>query len=91
MIIPSEIDGHPVRRLAANSFSQNSYIEEVTIPDSVEVIGSQAFMMCKSLQRVYIGKNVRKIDNDAFICAGNWKNKWRRVIKNVRITYISVL
>ena len=50
VIIPSEIDGHPVRRLAANSFSQNSYIEEVTIPDSVEVIGSQAFMMCKSLK-----------------------------------------
>lgn len=66
VLIPSEIDGHPVRRLAANSFSQNSYIEEVIIPDSVEVIGSQAFMMCKSLQRVHIGKTVRKIDNDAF-------------------------
>lgn len=66
VVIPSELDGYPVRRIAGNSFSLNPYVEEVTIPDSVEVIGDQAFSMCKSLKSVHIGKNVRKIDNDAF-------------------------
>lgn len=40
--MPSELDGYPVTRIAINAFYRNRYLEEVKIPDSVEIIGQDA-------------------------------------------------
>ena len=43
-------------------------ISEISIPDTVERIDSEAFLECMSLQTVHIPKNVRSISSTAFYC-----------------------
>lgn len=64
--LPSELDGYPVTRIAINAFCRNRYLEEVKIPDSIEIIGRSAFEKCVSLRKVSIGRNVKIIEHDAF-------------------------
>lgn len=63
--IPSQIDGFPVVSIGS-IFAKNSTITDVTVPDSVTVIGGHAFYNCASLKSVKIGKNVTDIYDFAF-------------------------
>ena len=47
--IPAKIDGKSVTSIGDEAFSQNTTITSVTIPDTVTVIGEQAFGWCTSL------------------------------------------
>ena len=47
-------------------FSENTKLEEVTIPDTVKYIGAIAFKGCKKLKRVNLGKSVKVIGNNCF-------------------------
>ena len=62
--IPKEIDGHKVKYLY-NTFS-NTNITEITVPNSVEVIGSKAFYDCIHLKNVTINEGVKLIKESAF-------------------------
>ncbi|MDE7233871.1 MAG: leucine-rich repeat domain-containing protein, partial [Ruminiclostridium sp.] len=46
VVIPAMIDGKPVTMIGDSALQQNETVESVTIPDSVEVIGERAFMLC---------------------------------------------
>ncbi len=48
--IPTTIDDTPVTSIAANAFEDNLNLTEVTIPDTIETIGSSAFKGCNNLQ-----------------------------------------
>lgn len=61
VIIPSQIDGCPVRTIAKGAFMDNQYLTEVTVPDSVTTIQGQAFKDCISLKKVRLSDNLRKI------------------------------
>ena len=49
----------------------NEYLENVTLPDSVNEIGSQAFYLCQKLKSVNIGSGVKKIALDSFLACDN--------------------
>ena len=52
VVIPSEIDGHPVVGIAAKVFKGSSGLTNITIPDSVKKIGPSAFSDCTGLTNV---------------------------------------
>jgi len=51
--IPSEINGLPVTKIGKCAFEGCQYLENVTIPDSVNQVGVYAFNACKTLKNVY--------------------------------------
>ncbi|MDE7163290.1 MAG: leucine-rich repeat domain-containing protein [Clostridia bacterium] len=63
MVIPSVYNGKPVEEIGHFHFDN---LESVTIPDSVKVIGEQAFSGCSNLKNVTIGSGVTTIGKSAF-------------------------
>ena len=64
--IPPRIRQLPVTVIGVNAFQQKN-ITSVTIPDSVTVIGNNAFSGCESLTSVTIPDSVTTIGDSAFI------------------------
>ena len=62
VVIPSEIEGLPVKIIDEFAFESNKTMKSVIIPDSVEEIGGGAFWNCTALERVTLGNSVQKID-----------------------------
>ncbi len=54
------------RKIEAYAFSWCDNVKSITIPDSVEVIGPQAFVSCSSLEKVYIGSGVKDMSGSPF-------------------------
>ena len=52
VVIPSEYLGKPVLKIGERAF-QGKSLKEITIPESVRQIGSDAFAKCKNLNAVY--------------------------------------
>ena len=69
--IPDKIDGHPVTMIYYYVFSGLENTKTINIPDSVKVIGAEAFAWCENLQTINIPTIVTTIDAAAF--AGNNK------------------
>lgn len=65
IVIPASYQGKPVTKIDDFGFS-DSQIKSVTIPDSVTVIGNQAFDDCENLKTVTFGKSVTEIGDFAF-------------------------
>ena len=65
VVIPSDIDGVPITSIGKSAFYQTN-IKSVVIPDSVKVIGDQAFFKIESLTQVDFGKGVETIGKSAF-------------------------
>lgn len=53
-VIPENIDGYKVTGIADNAFSCCTGLTEITIPESVEIIGSSAFANCRNLSLAII-------------------------------------
>lgn len=68
--IPHVVNGIIVKELCKNFLINSSDLETVIIPDTVEIIGEQAFYGCKSLKTVVFGNSVHTIAQRTFIdCA----------------------
>ena len=63
LVIPAELDGHPVTELQGHSFSSafGTIDPSVTIPDSVKKIGGEAFKGQTNLVTVRLGSGVEQI------------------------------
>ena len=59
--IPKYIDGHRVVKLDDWAFENNEYVTDVTMPDSVEEMGSFVFQKCKNLKSVKLSNNLKEI------------------------------
>jgi sugar lactone lactonase YvrE len=71
VIIPSAINGLPVKSIGDNAFYNHSALTSVTIPDGVTNIGNWAFFNCTSLTHLTMGNNVNNIQDNAFYnCTG---------------------
>ena len=81
VVIPSELDGHPVTAIGFDCdvpntyylsnirygvFTGNSDVTDVVIPDGVTGIGDCAFYACRNLTRVSIPESVTHIGDLAF-------------------------
>lgn len=69
--IPSKIDGKPVTMIYEFAFCGLEKTKTINIPDSVKVIGAEAFAWSNNLQTINIPTSVTTIDAAAF--AGNNK------------------
>ena len=71
-----------VREIAPQAFMNLTTLEEITLPDSVEIIGAEAFAGCVNLRRVRVSPNTRlsAIGNRAFMncakLATNFVTSW---------------
>lgn len=66
VVIPGEIDGIPVTKIAAKAARLNTLITELTIPDSVTLIDNDAFYGCTALKSVTIGSGLTGMGERAF-------------------------
>lgn len=71
IVFPSEYNGKPVTKIADNAFfrSLSDYddcFSSVTIPDSVKIIGNNAFHNCESVKNIDIGNGITHIGSAAF-------------------------
>ena len=74
MAIPSFIDGVPVVEIGRKAFAQCEGVSSVVIPDSVEVVGEEAFYDCSGLEELRLGAGIKKIENGAFGACGSLKS-----------------
>ncbi len=66
IVIPASYKGCAVTTISQNGFSSSTLLKSIHIPDSVTVIGPNAFMGVPTLERVYADGEIRLIGNGAF-------------------------
>ena len=64
--IPETVQGHVVTRVAPFAFSRQRQITAVSIPDTVDSIGQEAFYICPSLQQLKLPARLKIIGKNAF-------------------------
>ena len=70
IIIPAELDGHPVTSVADCAFRYCGNLESVVLPDTVTSIGANAFAYCKQLSSINFPEGLQTIGEEAFIDSG---------------------
>ena len=73
MVIPNEIYSYAVVEIAENTFSNNTAIKSVVIPDSVKTVGAYAFYGCTNLESATIPSSVTAIKAATFYGCTNLK------------------
>ncbi len=66
LVIPSHIDGLPVRKINEAAFLNCAALTSVTIPSTVREVGARAFSMCLSLTNVTFAAGVCNVGASAF-------------------------
>ncbi len=67
VVVPSEIDGKKVVEIGQLTFANNKDVEGIVIPDTVEHISTGAFGNCENLKYVVLSKNLKAIEEGAFV------------------------
>ena len=71
VMIPGELDGHPVSAIGEAAFEGCSYVTSVVVPDGVKTIGDDAFLCCEGLLSVTLPDSMEVIGTAAFTgCSG---------------------
>lgn len=65
VVIPSELDGKKVTSVSGD-WDTNSYVESVTLPDSITTLDDRSFYNFKNLKSVTFSKNLKSIGWGAF-------------------------
>ncbi len=66
LVFPSGYENNISTRISPLAFSKNNTITSVVIPDTVSVIGREAFYRCFKLKTVQLPENLLFIDKNAF-------------------------
>ena len=66
LVIPDNLDGHPVTAIGEAAFAGWLTFGEVIFPDSVVSIGDRAFDCCWELQKIILPDELKEIGEDAF-------------------------
>lgn len=74
VVIPSSIDGLPVREIDSQAFANQEKITSVTIPDTVIKIKDRAFYACSALQKIKLPENLSFLGYSAFVNCRNLKS-----------------
>ena len=72
LTIPASMDGYPVTGIGNSAFTYANFDGRLILPDSIEIIGNQAFAGCDRLTgQLVLPANLRTIKASAFIgCSG---------------------
>ena len=65
VILPSDINGCTVSKIASGAFENCSFITAVTLPTTYKIIEDNAFMSCSLLRSINL-ENIEYIGNNAF-------------------------
>jgi len=60
------LDGAPLKTIPSNAFSDCSRIQNIVLPETLEVIGESAFNNCRYMETIYIPDSVKRIEPYAF-------------------------
>lgn len=71
--VPQSLYGVPVKAIGASAFMECISLEEITLPESIERIGTNAFTNNK-ITEIFIPKNVSYIEDAAFYLCHKLKN-----------------
>lgn len=66
IVIPSEVYSYTVKEIADDTFSNNTSIKSVAIPNSVKKIGAYAFYGCSALESAVISSSVTELQAATF-------------------------
>lgn len=66
LTVPGEFDGSKITSVALNAFSDCADIVKVTLPDSVNRIGTSAFKGCAKLSQMQLGADITEIKESTF-------------------------
>lgn len=64
--IPAQINGIQVYGINSNAFYNNTSVKIITVPDSVQFIGYNAFSFCSNLKMVLLPTNLKILRGGAF-------------------------
>lgn len=64
--IPEMLGGYPVTAIGEGAFQGNAFLEAVIMPDTISVIGKQAFAECGALTDVTLSQGLARIETSAF-------------------------
>ena len=64
--VPNEVNGYPVVAIGEGVFQNNQEITMVSIPASIETIGTNAFNGCGNIQEVFLENGLKTIGGNAF-------------------------
>lgn len=64
--IPEEIDGYPVVTIGDHAFYENRFIEQVFLPNTVQVIENYGFAECRKMTKVTMSNTIKRIGDYAF-------------------------
>lgn len=67
IVIPSEIDGIPVKYIAKDAFKEHKNLIEVEIEEGITTIGKSAFERVLNLQKITFPHSLKIIEDNAFI------------------------
>lgn len=73
IIIPEKINGNIVTEISNNGFSDGDY-ESIVLPDTIESIGTAAFIGCSKLSSIKLGNGLKKIGHGAFFNCSSLEN-----------------
>lgn len=66
LIIPSSLEGYPVRRIGGSAFKNSKKLESITVEAELNEIGYLAFYNCAKLKRIEFRRPVETIARSAF-------------------------
>jgi hypothetical protein len=66
LVVPDKISGLPVRKIGFEAFAHLENLTEVTLPESLLIIGEDAFESCIHLETINIPEGVTEIAYGAF-------------------------
>lgn len=66
LIIPSKINGKPVKRIFSESFLGHTRLEGIYIEDGIEEISLKAFYKCINLKEIRLPNTLKTIGSNAF-------------------------
>lgn len=66
IVVPTSIDGVRVEQLLYEAFINNTYVETIELPSTINSIGVKSFFGCTNLKNINIPYRVRSIEKETF-------------------------
>jgi len=73
VVIPKEIDGKPVTKIAANAFQKKKFTT-IVFPESIREVEKKSFVGCPNFTTLYMFDTVEKIWDDSFADLTNFQH-----------------